>query len=123
MKAHAPHQSQPRPEAPARADSLTRRANGNRALTESQRASAGGHTAGLAPPATNGFAHDFSRIPISSGMPAGIRAELAVNAPGEVYEREADHISNRLTATSVHPAVNGTPPRVQRSAGQSDGRM
>ncbi len=53
----------------------------------------------------------------------GLETKLKVNEPGDIYEREADRVADQVLATPAHPAVNGTPPRIQRSSGQSNGQM
>lgn len=47
-------------------------------------------------PATARFAHDFSRIPVHAPAPKTIRPKLNVNAPGDIYEQEADHVVERV---------------------------
>jgi outer membrane protein OmpA-like peptidoglycan-associated protein len=42
------------------------------------------------------FAHDFSRIPLHSAGPFRLQAKLAVNAPGDAYEREADRVAEQV---------------------------
>jgi hypothetical protein len=47
-------------------------------------------------PAKTRFGHDFSRIPVHAPAPLTIQAKLAVNTPGDIYEQEADHISEQV---------------------------
>ncbi|HUS13232.1 MAG TPA: DUF4157 domain-containing protein [Pyrinomonadaceae bacterium] len=47
-------------------------------------------------PTTNSFSHDFSRIPVRGPTPITIQTKLAVHTPGDIYEQEADHISEQL---------------------------
>jgi len=47
--------------------------------------------------ATTRFAHDFSQIPVYSKTPVGPKAKLTVNAPGDIYEQEADAMARRVT--------------------------
>ena len=42
------------------------------------------------------FTHDFSGTPVHARTPITIQAKLAVNAPGDVYEQEADEISEEV---------------------------
>lgn len=50
--------------------------------------------------ATSSFAHDFSRIPAHSKVPVRIQTKLAVNTPGDIYEQEADRISEKVMSTT-----------------------
>ncbi len=52
----------------------------------------------------------------------GLQTKLKVNEPGDIYEREADRVADQVMATPAHPAVNGTPPRIQRFTGQPTGQ-
>lgn len=45
---------------------------------------------------SNGTGHDFSRIPVYSKSPRGLQAKLTSNSPGDVYEREADRVSEEV---------------------------
>lgn len=56
---------------------------------------------------------DFSQVPVHSKL----QAKLNVNAPGDIYEQEADRVADQVLAA---PAV-GTPPRIQRFTGSSRG--
>ncbi len=53
------------------------------------------------------FAHDFSRIPVQAQSPAGVQAKLDVSAPGDIYEQEADRVSEQVMAKPAHHAVEG----------------
>jgi hypothetical protein len=53
----------------------------------------------------------------------GLQTKLKVNKPGDIYEREADRITDQVLATPTHHAVSDAPPRTQRSSGQSNGQM
>jgi hypothetical protein len=48
----------------------------------------------------------------------GLQTKLKVNEPGDIYEQEADRIADQVLATPAHPAINGTPRRIQRFARQ-----
>jgi hypothetical protein len=50
-----------------------------------------------------------------------IQAKLKVNEPGDIYEQEADRISDRVLAAPTHAAGDGTASRIQRVAGQPAG--
>ena len=54
-----------------------------------------------------------------SARPAGLQTKLAINKPGDVYEREADRVADQVTRGSGRSDVSGVPPRIQRYAGQS----
>jgi hypothetical protein len=53
------------------------------------------------------YAHDFSRMRVSSGAPLKLQAKLAVNAPGDSYEQEADRVAEQV--------MHSTEPRLQRA--------
>jgi hypothetical protein len=69
-----------------------------------------------------GLGHDFNRIPLYPPVPGVIQTKLAINAPGDIYEQEADRIADRVLAAPAHHGVSGTPPRIQRLAGASIGQ-
>ena len=52
----------------------------------------------------------------------GLQAKLQISEAGDIYEREADRVADRVMSTSAHSAVTGSPPRIQRLAGQSTGQ-
>lgn len=76
------------------------------------------------------FRHDFTQLPLQSSTPRALQTKLAVNAPGDQYEREADYISGQVmrrpapdTAATVSPTakiasqvVGGRTNRVPRQA-------
>jgi hypothetical protein len=68
------------------------------------------------------FGHDFSQIPVYSKAPVKLLAKFT-DAPGDVYEREADRIADQVMATPAHHAVSGAPPRIQRFSGQPNRQM
>jgi hypothetical protein len=76
---------------------------------------------GLDTSATIGFAHDFSRIRVSPGVPASLQAKLKVNAPRDIYEQEADHVSEQVIATTMPHAVSVAPAHIRRLAEQPTG--
>jgi hypothetical protein len=46
------------------------------------------------------FAHDFSRIPLHSTATVNLQAKLMVNTPGDIYEQEADRVSEQVMSMS-----------------------
>jgi hypothetical protein len=62
--------------------------------------------------ASAGFAHDFSRVPTHSIKPLRIQPKLAVNAPGDIYEKEADRVAEQVLHMSE--------PQLRRNACLSD---
>ena len=44
----------------------------------------------------------------------GLQTKLKADEPGDLYEREADRIADKVMAASAQAAVNGSPLRVQR---------
>ena len=68
------------------------------------------------------FSHDFSQIPAHTRPQARIQAKLAVNAPGDIYEQEADRVADQVLATPGQ-AVRSAPLQIQRLAGSSGGQM
>jgi len=50
-------------------------------------------------PAGIGLAHDFGRIAVGSSVPLGLQTKLAIGTAGDASEREADRISEQITAT------------------------
>ena len=53
-----------------------------------------------ATPASTRFGHDFSRIPLFSPVPIQIQPKLAVSAPGDMYEQEADRVADQVMGIS-----------------------
>jgi hypothetical protein len=51
--------------------------------------------------------HDFSQIPIHAKAPAKIQPKLAINPPGDIYEQEADRISEQVGRMSEPCACGG----------------
>jgi hypothetical protein len=52
-----------------------------------------------------------------------LQRKLAIGASNDPMEQEADRVADQVMATSTHSAVSGTPPRIQRFAGQLSGPM
>ncbi len=42
------------------------------------------------------FTHDFSRMPAHASVPSSIQPKLKVNAPGDIYEQEADRVADQV---------------------------
>jgi Domain of unknown function (DUF4157) len=72
----------------------------NQAEQVSPHAGAEGSAVELNASATTRFAHDFSRVPVHSRAPVNIQAKLAVNTPGDIYEQEANSISEQVMRVS-----------------------
>lgn len=77
-----------------------------------------------APPAARTFLepryhHDFSRIPTYPHTASAIQTKVAINKPGDEYEREADRIAGQVIGMSAHQLISGTPARIQRFVGPS----
>jgi hypothetical protein len=71
------------------------------------------HKVGHDPFVATRFAHDFSRIPPHSKAPVGLQLKLTLNIPGDIYEQEADRVSEQVTSMSE--------PQLQRGGGYNDG--
>jgi hypothetical protein len=52
----------------------------------------------------------------------GLQAKLQISEAGDIYEREADWVADKVMSASTHSGVTGSPPRIQRLAGQSIGQ-
>jgi hypothetical protein len=66
----------------------------------------------------------FGMVPAKQaiGQPRlGLQAKLKVNEPGDIYEQEADRISDQVLANPSHAAIGGTAPGMQGVAGQAVG--
>ncbi|MEK6804809.1 MAG: DUF4157 domain-containing protein [Nitrospirota bacterium] len=50
-----------------------------------------------------------------------LQRKLAINEPGDEYEREADRVAEQIQSTRAHHGVSGTPPHMQRFPGPSNG--
>jgi Domain of unknown function (DUF4157) len=53
----------------------------------------------------------------------GLQTKLKINEPGDVYEREADRVAEQVLAEPRHFEVSGSPPRIERFSGHSNGQM
>ena len=84
---------------------------GNQAVQRLLRAIPEGLEAGSGTTTTSPFEHDFSRIPVYSRGPAGIQTKLKVNTLGDVYEQEADRVSEavmRMPDPAARPLIGRT---------------
>jgi hypothetical protein len=57
----------------------------------------------------------------SKKKPLGLQTKLRVGASGDTYEREADRIAQQVMAMPAHQGFLGSPPSIQRFAGQPTG--
>jgi hypothetical protein len=57
---------------------------------------------------------------ISARRPKELQAKLTIDAPGDVYEQEADRIANDVMAGSAPPQMDAAQRRVQRFLGPSN---
>ena len=73
-----------------------RRTTGNQAVQRVLQTNAEELKAGLTGTASPGFEHDFSRVSVEAGAPIKAQPKLAVSTPGDIYEHEADHISEQV---------------------------
>jgi hypothetical protein len=75
-----------------------KRTIGNQAAQQLLRANSESFEAESSTTGTAGFGHDFSRISVHFGMRRTIRPKLKINAPGDMYEQEADQVAHHLSA-------------------------
>ena len=68
------------------------------------------------------FAYEFSQMSIYPGPRPRIQAKLRVNAPGDIYEQEADRIADQVSAAPANIGLSCRPPCIQRFSGQPTGR-
>lgn len=72
------------------------RAIGNQTVQRMLQADAKELEGGSASSAPTGFVHDFSRIPLHANSRVDIQPKLEVNAPGDIYEQEADRTADKV---------------------------
>jgi hypothetical protein len=96
MKSHVRKQSQPQRNASLQNTSLMRRTIGSQSATVLPHEGVEGRKMESVSFAPNNFAYDFSRIPVCSKAPVSLQAKLMVNTPGDIYEQEADRVSEQL---------------------------
>lgn len=107
MRIYAQKQSQPQQEASPHPSRLTQHTIVNEAVRALPHVSAEGREVVPGTPATTRFAHDFSRIPLHSKAPVRLQTRLKVNTPGDIYEQEADRLSEQVMSIAE--------PRLQRT--------
>ncbi len=76
---------------------------------------------GLAGAASSRFKFDLSRVPIHPPASQAIQMKLALNEPGDTYEKEADRVADRVITTPASHAASGTRPHIQRLGVQTTG--
>ena len=69
---------------------------GNQAVQKLLQAEPDGHEAVSDATASGRFGHDFSQIPVHAKASVKIQPKLAVNTPGDIYEQEADRVSDEV---------------------------
>ncbi|MDQ3775764.1 MAG: DUF4157 domain-containing protein [Pseudomonadota bacterium] len=69
---------------------------GNQAVQRMLQTNAEELEVGLASAASPRFAHDFSQIPLHPKSPTNVQAKLTVGPPGDIYEKEADYVSEQV---------------------------
>jgi hypothetical protein len=69
---------------------------GNQAVQRMLQTNVEEFKAGLTGTESPRFGHDFSRIPMHSPAAAAIQTKLAINKPGDIYEQEADRVSEQV---------------------------
>jgi hypothetical protein len=52
-----------------------------------------------------------------------LQTKLAVNEPGDIYEREADRVAEEVLARPAHPTMTTAPPRIQRLSGNASAQV
>ncbi len=77
-----------------------RRTIGDQAVQRSLQVNATGIEVGPSTAAAAHFAHDFSLIPVYPDMHRSMQKKLKVNAPGDMYEQEADRIADQMVHMS-----------------------
>ena len=107
MKIHAQKQMQPQQKAPLHPSRITRHKIENQSAQALPRMNAEGHKVCSDASATTRFDHDFSRIPLHSKAPVRLQPKLAVSTPSDIYEQEADRVSEQV--------MNLHPPKLQRT--------
>jgi Domain of unknown function (DUF4157) len=80
---------------------------GNQAVLRRLQTNAQELRPGLTGTASPRFEHDVSRIPVHAQAPITMQPKLAVSTPGDIYEQEADHVSEQVMRTPE--------PRLQRA--------
>src|SRR5438128_3853606 len=115
MRAFAPKQNQ-----------LQKAATSNAARTQMSQTNDEEVGAVAAETASSRFEHDFSRVPVHHPAPAGVQTKLAINQPGDEYEKEAEHLSDqvmRMSEPSLQRACAGVAASPKGRSEQSRGRL
>jgi hypothetical protein len=122
VKAHAQKPTAPQNDATAHAVLHARRAA--RVALTTHRVEDGGRAASASPPHTAaGFGHDLSLVPAHSNAPLALRPKLAVNAPGDAFEREADRAAELVVSAPALSQPPRTPYRLSHVAPAHAGRV
>ena len=66
--------------------------------------------------------HGIAQGECQSCKKMGLQRKLTIGASNDPLEREADRIADQVMAAPIHSEVGGTPPRIQRFTGQTDGQ-
>ncbi|HTZ40409.1 MAG TPA: DUF4157 domain-containing protein, partial [Syntrophales bacterium] len=53
----------------------------------------------------------------------GLQTKLMVNEPGDIYEQEAERVTNQVMTTSMHSDAGGPIPLIHRFSAESNGQM
>ncbi|MDL1963327.1 MAG: DUF4157 domain-containing protein, partial [Deltaproteobacteria bacterium] len=72
------------------------RAIGNQAMQRMLQTNAEELDVGLASTVSPRFMHYFSQIPLHPESPSNVQAKLTVGPPGDIYEKEADRVSEQV---------------------------
>jgi len=82
---------------------------GNQAVQKLLQAEPDGHEAVSDATASGRFGHDFSQIPVHAKASVKIQPKLAVNTPGDIYEQEADRVSDEVMHMPEPPLQRAAP--------------
>ncbi len=74
---------------------------GNQAVQQILQAKAEELWTGAATTSSPHFGHDFSHIPVHPKSPANVQTTLTVARPGDLYEQEADYVSEQVMRMSA----------------------
>jgi uncharacterized protein DUF4157/protein-glutamine gamma-glutamyltransferase-like protein len=92
---------------------------GNQAVQRLLKSKPDGSEAVADATASGRFGHDFSQIPVHPRAPVKIQSKLAVSTPGDIYEEEADRVSEQVM--QMHDPEAGRKPTWTESACSSCG--
>ncbi|MGA9995842.1 MAG: DUF4157 domain-containing protein [Pyrinomonadaceae bacterium] len=93
MRVHAQKQSQPQQELSS--DHILHKA-GTEATNQSRQSSLDTHEMPNGTETLHQATHHFGKVTVFHKAPVKIQAKLMVNTPGDIYEQEADHISEQV---------------------------